>query len=83
MNERVLKYVKEAEFTDREILMLGDNFQRFAELLIDDACTLMRSLEPMYPANLTVRKIKERYGINQNKEAWQKYNFPEIEDDNE
>ena len=83
MNERVLKYVKEAEFTDREILMLGDNFQRFAELLIDDACTLMRSLEPMYPANLTVKKIKELYGIKQDGVAWQKYNFPEIKDDNE
>ena len=83
MNERVLKYVKEAEFTDREILMLGDNFQRFAELLIDDACTLMRSLEPMYPANLTVKKIRELYGIKQDGVAWQKYNFPEIEDDNE
>jgi hypothetical protein len=83
MNERVLKYVKEAEFTDREILMLGDNFQRFAELLIDDACTLMRSLEPMYPANLTVKKIKELYGIKQDGVAWQKYNFPEITDDNE
>ena len=80
MNERILKYVKEAEFTDREILMLGDNFQRFAELLIDDACTLMRSLEPMYPANLTVKKIREMYGI---KSDWQKYNFPEITDDNE
>ena len=80
MNERVLKYVKESEFTDREILMLGDNFQRFAELIIEDACSMMLSLEPMYPANSTVKKIKELYGV---KQAWQKYNFPEINDDNE
>ena len=80
MNEKVLKFVKEAEFTDREILMLGDNFQRFAELIIEDACSLMLSLEPMYPANSTVKKIKELYGV---KQAWQKYNFPEIKDDNE
>ena len=79
MNERVLKFVKAAEFTDREILMLGDNFQRFAELVIEDACDLMLSLEPMYPANSTVKKIKELYGV---KQAWQKYNFPEIKDDN-
>jgi len=26
MNERVLKYAKAAEFTNRDILMLGDNF---------------------------------------------------------
>jgi len=76
MNERVLKYVKEAEFTNRDILMLGDNFQRFAELIIEDACDMMLSLEPMYPANLTVNKIRARYGI---KQAWQKYDFPEIE----
>lgn len=76
MNERVLKYVKEAEFTDREILMLGDNFQRFAELIIEDACSMMLSLEPMFPANLVAKKIKELYGI---KRDWQKYNFPEIE----
>ena len=80
MNEKVLKFVKEAEFTDREILMLGDNFQRFAELIIEDACDLMLSLEPMYPANSTVKRIKELYGV---KQAWQKYNFPEITDDNE
>ncbi len=80
MNERVLKYVKEAEFTDREILMLGDNFQRFAELIIEDACSMMLSLEPMFPANLVAKKIKELYGI---KRDWQKYNFPEITDDNE
>lgn len=80
MNEKVLKFVKEAEFTDREILMLGDNFQRFAELIIEDACSLMLSLEPMYPANSTVRKIKELYGV---KREWQKYNFPEIKNDNE
>ena len=81
MNEKVLKFVKEAEFTDREILMLGDNFQRFAELIIEDACGLMLSLEPMYPANSTVRKIKELYGVDLTN--WQKYNFPEIKDDNE
>lgn len=80
MNEKVLKFVKEAEFTDREILMLGDNFQRFAELIIEDACSMMLSLEPMYPANATVKKIKELYGVKQD---WQKYNFPEITDDNE
>jgi hypothetical protein len=76
MNERILKYAKEAEFTNSELLMLGDNFQRFAELIIEDACSMMRSLEPMYPANLTVKKIREMYGI---KSDWQKYNFPEIE----
>ena len=80
MNERVLKYVKEAEFSDREILMLEDNFQRFAELIIEDACSLMLSLEPMFPANLVAKKIKELYGV---KREWQKYNFPEITDDNE
>jgi hypothetical protein len=83
MNERILKYAKEAEFTNRDILMLGDNFQRFAELLIEDACSMMLSLEPMYPANLTVKKIREKFEIKQDREAWQKYNFPEIKNDNE
>jgi len=76
MNERILKYVKEAEFTNRDILMLGDNFQRFAELIIEDACSMMLSLEPMYPANTTVKKIRERFEITQ---TWQRYDFPEIE----
>lgn len=80
MNEKVLKLVKEAEFSDREILMFDDHIQRFAELIIEDACSLMLSLEPMFPANLVAKKIKELYGIEVN---WQKYNFPEIEDDNE
>ena len=76
MNERILKYAKAAEFTNRDLLMLGDNFQRFAELVIEDACDMMISLEPMYPANTTVNKIRERYGI---KSDWQRYDFPEIE----
>jgi hypothetical protein len=44
---------------------------------------MMLSLEPMYPANLTVKKIREKFEIKQDREAWQKYNFPEIKNDNE
>jgi len=37
--------------------------EKFAELIVDDICADMLSLEPMYPANIVALKIKQRYGV--------------------
>jgi hypothetical protein len=36
MNERIKLLAEQAEFTKRDLLIQGDNFQRFAELIIQD-----------------------------------------------
>jgi hypothetical protein len=37
--------------------------EKFAELIVDDICDDMMSLEPMYPANIVALKIRQRYGV--------------------
>ena len=36
MNERIKQFAKQAEFFERDLQIQGDNFQRFAELVIQD-----------------------------------------------
>ena len=37
--------------------------EKFGELIVDDICEDMMSLEPMYPANIVALKIRQRYGV--------------------
>jgi len=37
--------------------------EKFAQLIVDDICADMLSLEPMYPANIVALKIKQKYGV--------------------
>ncbi len=41
--------------------------EKFAELIVNDICDDMLSLEPMYPANVVASKIRQKYNIG-NKE---------------
>jgi predicted lipid carrier protein YhbT len=34
MNERIRQLAEQAEFFERDLLIQGDNFQRFAELIV-------------------------------------------------
>ena len=36
MNERIKQFAKQAEFSEKDLHIQGDNFQRFAELVIQD-----------------------------------------------
>ena len=36
MNDRIRQFAKQAEFSKNELHIQGDNFQRFAELVIQD-----------------------------------------------
>jgi hypothetical protein len=40
-----------------------DQLEKFAELIIRECCGLMLALESKYPANLTVREIKQHFGV--------------------
>ena len=67
MNERLKQYAKQSRL---EVYSLGKDYdkwndvlEKFAELIVDDICDNMMSLEPMYPANIVALKIRQRYGV--------------------
>ena len=39
MNERIRELAEQAEFFERDLQIQGDNFQRFAELIVQDCLT--------------------------------------------
>ena len=55
MNERIKELAREAEFGERDLHIQGDNFQRFAELVVRDICN---KLEPVLS-----QEILEYYGV--------------------
>ena len=67
MNDKIRNYVRESRLdvyglgTDREKWEAA--IDRFMELVVDDVCDDMLSLEPMYPANIVALKIREKYGV--------------------
>ena len=69
MNEKIKQYA-ELSKAYKTILVDGQmqsvlliDPERFAEMLIDDVCDDMMSLEPMYPANIVALKIRQKYGV--------------------
>lgn len=45
-------------------VLLGSEVEKFAELIVQECCQMMIDLERKYPANLTVKEIKEHFGVN-------------------
>jgi len=39
MNERIQELAEQAEFSEKDLHIQGDNFQRFAELIVQDCLT--------------------------------------------
>ena len=68
MNERIRELAKEAEFSEKDLHIQGDNFQRFAELIIKDCASVV---DGVYKAggNTYSNLMYERFGI---KYDWQK-----------
>ena len=69
MNDKIKQYA-ELSKTYKTILVDGQmqsvlliDPEKFAEMLIDDVCDDMMSLEPMYPANIVALKIRQKYGV--------------------
>lgn len=67
MNKQLRKFEKESGL---EIYGLGarrepweHTIKKFSDLIIDDICNDMLSLEPMYPANVVASKIRQKYDI--------------------
>ena len=67
MNERIKLLAKEAEFSERDLLIQDDNFQRFAELIVRECLDIVNRHEYSYheadPLWETAQLIKERFGV--------------------
>ena len=68
MNERIKELAEQAEFSEKDLHIQGDNFQRFAELIVKDCASVV---DGVYKAggNTYSNLIYERFGIKYN---WQK-----------
>ena len=67
MNERIKLLAKEAEFSEKDLHIQGDNFQRFAELIVRECLDIVNRHEYSYheadPLWETAQLIKERFGV--------------------
>jgi len=43
LNERIRQLADEAEFSEKDLHIQGDNFQKFAELMVQDCIRTLRS----------------------------------------
>ena len=43
MNERIEELAEQAEFSEKDLHIQGDNFQKFADLLIDECINMVES----------------------------------------
>jgi hypothetical protein len=59
MNERIRLLVEQAEFSKRDLLIQGDNFQRFAELIVRECAEVAYVAEPYHAYDL----ILKRFGL--------------------
>jgi hypothetical protein len=71
MNDKIKQYAKQSGL---DVYGLGTDYakwndvlKKFADLIIDDVCDDMLSLEPMYPANIVALKIRQKYGVGVDK----------------
>jgi len=73
MNERIKALAVEAEFSEKDLHIQGDNFQKFAELIvkecIDCAVWVGKSnhnpVEPIHTAHAVKRRIEKHFGVEE------------------
>jgi hypothetical protein len=67
MNERIKELAEQAEFSERDLQIQGDNFQRFAELIVRECLDIVNRHEYSYheadPLWETAQLIKEHFGV--------------------
>jgi|688.fasta_scaffold491018_3 hypothetical protein len=69
MNKRIRQLANQSGFSTElsEAMTTRHNtasgLEKFAEQIVLECCQMMVDLERKYPANLTVREIKQHFGI--------------------
>jgi len=62
MNERIRLLAEEAEFSKRDLQIQGDNFQRFAELIVKECILISRTSTDGFTAG---RRMEEHFGVEE------------------
>jgi len=70
MNERIRELAEQAEFSEKDLQIQGDNFQRFAELIVEEC---MRMCEVAQVGYLTHGLEKEASGAFSVKQYIEEY----------
>jgi len=69
MNKRIREIAEEAEFSEVDLHIQGDNFQRFAEMIVRECLDIVNRHEYSYheadPLWETAQLIKERFGVEE------------------
>ena len=58
MNERIKELAVEAEFSEKDLHIQGDNFQKFAELLIKDCASICEINGQSYKYSFTPARAR-------------------------
>jgi hypothetical protein len=65
MNERIRELATEAEFSEKDLHIQGDNFQRFAELIALECAELMEK-QHSWITNIAASKlIRQHFGVEE------------------
>jgi hypothetical protein len=71
MNERIRELAEQAEFSERDLQIQGDNFQRFAELIIQKCKSQIALIgvsnfenkDIMWTVETAIANIEEHFGV--------------------
>jgi hypothetical protein len=69
MNKRIRELAEEAEFSEKDLHIQGDNFQRFAELIVQECLYIVEGEDDCGPDTKSVRlamlRIKQHFGVEE------------------
>ena len=64
MNDRIRELAEQAEFSEKDLHFQGDNFQKFAELIVRECASIIESqdVDPSFKNRMSWA-MKERFGV--------------------
>jgi len=64
INERIRELAEQAEFSEKDLHFQGDNFQKFAELIVLECASIIESqdVDPSFKNRMSWA-MKERFGV--------------------
>ena len=69
MNERIKQLAVEAEFSEKDLHIQGDNFQKFAELVVKECAELAKhhvmNISTYGDAEFVDDQIKKHFGVEE------------------
>ena len=68
MNKRIREFAEQAEFSENDLHIQGDNFQYFAELIVRECSQISRDHQRNYyesHGDRFAKKIKEHFGVEE------------------